>query len=584
MRKIKYFKAVWWVVILVSLGSPQHYVQAQTLSQIQQPKRIPTVPQSPPIPAPLPTKKKPLNLPPQHQAPEIPSQRHSPTKARVTKFRFQGNKVFSDRQLEAVVAAYTGKEITFGQLLEARSAITKHYIEQGYITSGALIPLTGNQLIRQVDGGLIVTIQIVEGKVEEINISGSDRLSKYVRSRLKAATSPVLNTNHLLEALRLLQTDPLIETISANLDAGSKVGGTLLNVQVKAQQPFRVETAVDNERSPAIGTFQQRIQMGHANLLGLGDQLSLGYRHTQGSDAIGTSYSIPLNSRNGTVQLSYTDISSDIVEHPFNQLDIISDARVYEFSFRQPLLRQATAQATKDFALGLSAARLESETSVEDAPFPLSRGADERGRTKVSAVRFFQEWNRRSGKEVFLARSQFSLGIGAFDATINNTAPDSRFFAWRGQTAWLRHLGKTTLLLRADLQLADRPLVPLEQFGLGGTTTVRGYRQDALLSDNGFLASAELRIPVWKRPTGELQVIPFVDVGTAWNNDSANNELVAPELGTLLSVGLGLQYQLSDRFSARIDWGIPLVPIDTNSSSGSWQEKGLHFGVRYQLF
>ena len=265
-------------------------MQAQTaLSQIQQPAQIPTVPRTPQIPAPLPTKKKPLNLP-QYQAPEIPNQGHYPIRARVTKFIFQGNTIFSQRQLEAVVAASTGREITFAQLLQARSAITKYYFERGYITSGALIPLEGNQLIRQVDGGLVVTIVIVEGKLEAINVSGSDRLRKYVHSRLKAATSPVLNSNYLLEALRLLQTDHLIETISANLDAGSEVGKTILSVQVKAQQPFRAETALDNERSPTIGTGQQRIQMSHANLLGLGDRLSLGYRHTKGSDAIETSY------------------------------------------------------------------------------------------------------------------------------------------------------------------------------------------------------------------------------------------------------------------------------------------------------
>lgn len=32
-------------------------------------------------------------------------------------------------------------------------------------------------------------------------------------------------------------------------------------------------------------------------------------------------------------------------------------------------------------------------------------------------------------QEVFLARSQFSVGLGAFNATINSEAPDSRFFA-----------------------------------------------------------------------------------------------------------------------------------------------------------
>lgn len=70
-------------------------------------------------------------------------------------------------------------------------------------------------------------------------------------------------------------------------------------------------------------------------------------------------------------------------------------------------------------------------------------------------------------------------------------------------------------------------------------------------------------------------MIPFVDVGTAWNNDSADNDLATPQPGTLMSVGLGLQYNLGDRLTARLDWGIPLISINTNSSSNSWQEEGV---------
>ncbi|WP_257236167.1 hypothetical protein [Nostoc sp. 'Peltigera malacea cyanobiont' DB3992] len=39
---------------------------------------------------------------------------------------------------------------------------------------------------------------------------------------------------------------------------------------------------LDNTRSPSIGSFQRRIQVNEANLLGLGDSLSLGYSNTDG--------------------------------------------------------------------------------------------------------------------------------------------------------------------------------------------------------------------------------------------------------------------------------------------------------------
>jgi len=140
----------------------------------------------------------------------------------------------------------------------------------------------------------------------------------------------------------------------------------------------------------------------------------------------------------------------------------------------------------------------------------------------------------------------------------------------------------TLLLIRGDLQLASRPLLPLEQFGLGGEETVRGYRQDFLLTDNSIFASIEVRLPIYRAPREQavLQLAPFVDVGNAWNNSaSAATEQDSKTSNTLASVGLGLQLQLNNNLTARFDYGIPLV--DVSSRKRTWQEKGLYFSVQY---
>jgi hemolysin activation/secretion protein len=168
------------------------------------------------------------------------------------------------------------------------------------------------------------------------------------------------------------------------------------------------------------------------------------------------------------------------------------------------------------------------------------------------------------------------VGLNALSATINPDPPDSRFFAWRGQVQWVRLLAPETLLLvRSDLQLADRPILPMEQFGLGGQDSVRGYRQDALLTDSGLFASAEIRIPILRLPklNSLLQLTPFIDLGTAWNLGNA----LDPDPRTLLSLGVGLRFQFSDRLTARLDWGIPL--IDISGAKNTWQENGVYFSI-----
>jgi hemolysin activation/secretion protein len=477
-----------------------------------------------------------------------------------------------------VLADFINKPITFTQLLEARSKITQLYINAGYITSGAYIP---EQTL--TDG--VVRIQVIEGKLEDIQITGTRRLNpNYIRSRIALGASTPLNQKRLLESLQLLQINPLIQNLSAELSAGSRPGSNLLAVKVTEADSFNVQTILDNGRSPSVGSFRRQLQINEANLLGLGDSISLAYSNTDGSNTIDVSYTFPLNPRNGTLSFSYGTTSADIIERPFNILDIESASQDYEITFRQPLVQTPN----QEFALGLTASRRESDISsslLEQENIPLSLlspGADADGNTRVSALRFFQDWTSRNSQEVIALRSLFSLGIGAFNATINNTAPDSRFFAWQGQAQWLRLLAPDTLLLiRGNVQLASTTLLASEQFGLGGIDSVRGYRQDILLKDNGAFASVELQLPIlrvseWE---GVLQVTPFIDVGTAWNNSSSRDE---NDTNTLAAVGLGLRWSQGNNFTAAFEWGIPLVSVDTQGDS--WQENGLYFTVRYSPF
>ncbi|NDJ24814.1 BamA/TamA family outer membrane protein [Nostoc sp. B(2019)] len=582
-------------IFMLFSGMNSRPLKAQVIDNVQLPNNNSTPSQQlpppqdvqPPSPSPPPSPQLPQPLPPPAEllppsAPTPTPEESLPSKIPLTitveRFEVVGSTVFSPEELTQVLAEFTKRPISLAQLYQARSKITELYINKGYITSGAYIPP------QTIQSG-VIKIQVVEGKLEEIEVTGNQRLnSNYVRSRIAIATSPPLNRQRLLEALQLLQLNPLIQNLSAELSAGSRLGTSILQVQIKEAKTFNTQIVLDNGRSPSVGSFRRRVQLGEANLLGLGDGLNLAYTNTDGSNSFDASYTLPLNPKNGTLTFNYGTTSSDVIERPFNTLDIQSASRYYELTFRQPVIQTPT----QELALGLTASRRESEISSRlfQEPFglppnELSPGADERGRTRVSALRFFQEWTSRNNREVIAVRSQFNLGIGALNATINQDPPDSRFFAWQGQAQWARLLApETLLLLRLNTQLSSRALLPLEQFGLGGQDNVRGYRQDFLLTDNGTFASAEVQIPILRLPQidSTLQVIPFADFGVAWNNSGRD----APNPNTLASVGLGLRWRQGDRFTARLDWGIPLVSVDSNERT--WQENGVYFYLLYNPF
>ncbi len=444
-----------------------------------------------------------------------------------------------------------------------------------YISSGAFIP--ANQTFTQDDA--VVTIQVVEGGIENIEITGLKKLDPgYVRSRIQQGVSQPLEREKLLEQLQILQLDPLIANISAELAAGTRPEQSILELSVTEADPFFTEFFTDNARAPSVGSWRRGIRFTERNLLGFGDRLRGEYVNTEGSNAVDLSYSVPITPSNTTVDIRGGVTSTEVVEEPFDRADIIGDSFNFEFGVRQPVYRTPTTE----IAVGLGGTRQESNTEVMGQNFDLSPGADENGETRISALRFSQDYTKRTLQDVFALRSQFNIGLDVLDSSINDDPePDSRFFAWRGQGQYVRRLGQNNLLLvRSDLQLATTNLVPLEQFSVGGIQSVRGYRQDALLSDNGFFTSTEVRFGVYQTPSREssLSVVPFFDFGVGWNDNSDNN----PEDNTLIGLGLGLQWQTGDRFNARLDYGIPLTDVENNDNT--LQEEGIYFSVNYSPF
>ncbi|HEY9649829.1 MAG TPA: ShlB/FhaC/HecB family hemolysin secretion/activation protein [Coleofasciculaceae cyanobacterium] len=539
----------------------------------QPPSQTPLEP-SPPPSAPSPEEVLPSS-PPAPQPPEpIPGQ--VPQTIRVQQFEFEGNTVISDEDLAKAAASFLNRDLTFAEVFQVRSVITEEYRKRGYITSGAIIP---PQDFQTEDG--VLRVQVVEGGLEAIEVRGTRRLNPdYIRSRIALGASTPLNRNQMLEALQLLQLDPLIQNLSAELSAGTQPGTSLLTVQVEEAKTFDTELSLNNNRSPAIGTLERRLQISEANLSGEGDSLVVGYSNTNGSNGFDASYTLPINPNNGTVQFSLGGTFSHVIEPPFDRIDLDADSRYAELTLRQPLLRRLD----QEVAVGVTATHQSSNVTIFDVPVRLSPGADEDGSTTVTALRFFQEWTQRNNQRVFAVRSQFSLGLGLLNSTTNEDAPDSRFLSWRGQVQWVRLLAPDTLLvLRGDVQLANQALLALEQFGVGGQDTVRGYRQNVFLTDNGVLASAELRLPIARLPEkdGLLQLVPFIDVGGVWNSsDSPNPE---PDPNILVSLGLGLRFRLGDYFTARFDWGIPLVDVHS-SEEPSLQENGVSFSINYRIF
>ncbi|MBH0197306.1 MAG: ShlB/FhaC/HecB family hemolysin secretion/activation protein, partial [Nitrospira sp.] len=152
--------------------------------------------------------------------------------------------VVTAQELHELAAPYTGREVTTEDLESLRAAVTMLYIKRGYVTSGAIIP---DQAV--TDG--LIRIQIIEGTLAEIRVEGARWLwPGYYQRRIALGAGPPVNIYTLQERLQLLQQDPRVQRINAELRRGVAPGRNELNVRVSESLPFKAWVEFNNHQSP----------------------------------------------------------------------------------------------------------------------------------------------------------------------------------------------------------------------------------------------------------------------------------------------------------------------------------------------
>ncbi|MGB2924830.1 MAG: ShlB/FhaC/HecB family hemolysin secretion/activation protein [Limnothrix sp.] len=491
----------------------------------------------------------------------------------VNQISVEGSTIFDDADFAPILDNVTG-DITLGALNAAVAQITQLYLDAGYLTSRAVLP-------SQPLGNGNITIQIIEGSLADIEINGLRHLRPgYVQSRLNLGIDTLFNVNDVEDELRLLNNDPNFDSLAVDLQSGDDLGTSRLVLDVDETKPFFGRVFIDNYSPASVGSERIGTTLAYRNLAGMGDILQLGYTHTftNGSNIWDLGYSLPLNPMNGTLGLRVVLDSNKITQSPFDALGIEGESTLYDVSFRQPLVRNPR----EEFALSLGYSYKDGQTFLfNNVGTPFSVGAEADGTTRTSVIRFGQDYTRRDARGAWSGRSQFNIGTGLFGTTINNApTPDSLFFSWLGQAVRVQQLSpKNLLIVQADVQLSPDNLLGSESFSIGGAQTLRGYRQGARSSDNGWRFSIEDRITLMENTErgSLLQIAPFFDMGTVWNNPSNPRQIANEHF--LAGLGTGLIWIPKEDLTVRLDFALPLVNVGDRQDN--IQDDGLYFNMSY---
>jgi hemolysin activation/secretion protein len=454
----------------------------------------------------------------------------------------EGAEALSQAAFAPVVERYAGRTLAPEELRALASDIAAVARDAGYRLATAWIPE------QRIDLG-VLRVRLDEGRIDAVEVTGSGRAAAEPRLRALVGGGPV-RTAELERRLLLAGDLPGVRLGKARLE---RRGGR--NILVVAATRDRVEgrASLDNWGSATAGPVRARISMDVNGVVTGDDRLSvdgvvtplepsefallrLGYASAIGAN--GTELSL-----GGYYARSHAG-------GPLSARDIEGRSAEIGFELRHPLLRSRRSSVWA--ALGAHL-RTSSQTR-EDA-----RVRDDSLTTLAASLYAFHQLpgGRLRG------RIAVTRGLALFGATHGGDPLASRFDAdgvFTKLELWGEYeqrLGAgLSLLLAAEAQASDGPLLSSEEMGLGGRFFGRAWDYREFAGDSGIAGAAELRYDL-KRPGGTIlnavQLYGYADAGTVSNEGTGTGG------GSLASSGGGVRLWLDGSVKAGVEVGVPLT-------------------------
>lgn len=494
-------------------------------------------------------------------------------RVKVTSFTFSGNSVVPSGDIQILIDQFMGVHGSLGdpsvdEIELLRREITQLYVDRGYINSGARI-----QTYDAATGR--VAIQLIEGRITDFEIRGTDGLSAdYIRTRLTTDADSPFNIKDLQDNFQILLNDPLLDGMKGKIRPGDEPGQAVIDIEVQRAKAYGLSTFVDNYRPPSIGAVGAGGSGWVRNMTGLGDALSLTVIGSGGSMRYFGGYSIPLFGTKALGYFNFDEGNSTVVESSFQNLNIQSQVHIGEIGVSYPLIENVRRRLVMG---GLFAVRA-NYTTLLGQPYSFVPGV-KGGYTQVTVARAYQDYTERWSRHALSLRNTLSFGMGALGSTTTHeNYPSSEFVSWlfQSQYAYLLTDDGVQLIFRGNLQLTNHPLLPLERIAVGGVSTVRGYRTNYLVRDEGYTLSAEFRYPfdplnIFDQPLF-FTLYPFTDFGEAWNLGGSRNRLC--------SVGSGINFKYLS-LQGDLNYGYAIVRPDYGPIRDV-QDNGIFFRVSYE--
>lgn len=487
----------------------------------------------------------------------------------VTGFQVTGDNPLSAKVTEAVLQPYTGRHTGLEGLQAASDALQSELGARGCSFHRVVLP-------PQTLKNGVVRLEVIEFKLGEVNVENN----RYFDDSNVLASLPGLeqgrapNVKKLSRALRLANAHPA-KQLRITFNESDKAQAIDATVQVEDRNPGSFFTVLQNTGTEETGDWRLSLGYQYSNLFNRDHSVSLVYTtspdDTDAVTQVGVSYVIPFYRVAGTLSFVYSDsnVESGIVQDFFQVSGAGTVAGIhYLHTFQDHGIYQHEVEIgyeDKLFENGLAfnGQPLAGIADVRTNPVSLTYRGRLVGVRNIFGFELTGVSNQPGGSD-----------SDAAAYTANRAGADPQWSAVRYAFEYSHRFGNDwAVSLRHKGQSTGEPLVPGEQFGLGGAQSLRGFEERELLADNGWQTNLEVLAP----PLGNsgISLLAFYDLGHLENEgDTGQSAQVDPA-----SAGLGLRWFWRNRLSIGADAASVLEGAG-NTEDG---DTALHFSLFYRF-
>lgn len=457
-------------------------------------------------------------------------------------------------------------------------------------------------IIELVDG--LLPVKIIEGRVEKIGMSHFDFDRNIREPVLKedvfnkwspVGIDDVINKKKLNDFVNLLNVNP-DRYISAVISRGDEPNSLNLNYDIFEADPWHFYVQVDNEGINAKREWTPRYGIINTNLTGKDDRLSVlfqakpkSYEEVERNHTIFGEYEMPLFTPRLRVGIFGGYSEYDLSPGSGIGLGFRGRGSFFGGNLRYNLFQVDDWMVDYVTRYLHSAGRSTSsllgmEFQSYDISFnTLSIGTD-----------IHREDERSRSNFGFTRETSIGGGSSQDEFTAARGGSDDDFSIWTIYGSHVQYLNEENT---HEIGGSFRKILPRDRLtsskltSFGGLYSVRGYQQDEVLADGGFLASGQYRIDVTEAlfPTAEsldaadgsideelrnpllptkTWLVGFTDYGRARIKEPVVGDNTVT---TLWGAGLGISAEYGDNLYANVYYSWALKDgITTESGEGMW--------------